>query len=77
MRAVTVYRLDYGRKTKDPIGAVLEKRKTERGRNYYDLLRLARRHFALDATDALHIVIDVVQARRAFHPEPTNDRAAG
>jgi len=30
MRAVTVYRVDYRRKTKDPIGTVLEKRKTER-----------------------------------------------
>ena len=30
MRAVTVYRVDFGWKTKDPIGAVLEKRKTER-----------------------------------------------
>jgi hypothetical protein len=27
MRAVTVYRVDYGRKTKNPIGTVLEKRK--------------------------------------------------
>jgi hypothetical protein len=77
MRAVTVYRLDYGRKTKDPIGAVQEQRKTERGRNYFDLLRLARRLFASDATDALHIVIDVVQARRAFHPEQTAGRSAG
>ena len=40
MREVTVYRVDYGRKTKDPIGTVLEKRKTERAHNYHDLLRL-------------------------------------
>ena len=64
MRAVTVYRMDYGRKTKDPIGVVLEKRKTERVNNYNDLLRLAQRLFALDMEDAIHIVIDVRQARQ-------------
>jgi hypothetical protein len=69
MRAVTVYRVDYGRKTKDPIGTVLEKRKTERAHNYHDLLRLARRLFALDTADALHIVIDVSQAPRATLPD--------
>ncbi len=77
MRAVTVYRVDYGRKTKDPIGAVLEKRKTERVNNYNDLLRLARRLFALDTADAAHIVIDVSQARRAYLPEVTRDCSAG
>jgi hypothetical protein len=69
LRAVTVYRVDYGRKTKYPIGAVLEMRKTERAHNYLDLLRLARRLFALDTADALHIVIDVSQARQAYLPE--------
>jgi len=77
MRAVTVYRVDYGRKTKDPIGTVLEKRKTERAHNYYDLLRLARRLFALDTADALHIVIDVRHAREAILPVRTMDYAAG
>lgn len=42
MRAITVYRVDYRRKTRDPIGALLEKRRTEREHNYHDLLRLAR-----------------------------------
>jgi len=64
MRAVTVYRMDYGRKIKDPVGVVLEQRKTERTNNYNDLLRLAQRLFALDTADAVHIVIDVRQARR-------------
>ena len=66
MRAVMVYRVDYGRKTKDPIGFLLEKRKTERVSNYHDLLQLARRIFASDLEDALHIVIDVSQARREY-----------
>ena len=69
MRAVAVYRMDYGRKTKYPIGAVLEMRTTERAHNYHDLLRLARRLFALDTADALHIVIDVSQARGATFPD--------
>ena len=64
MRAVTVYRVDYGRKTKDPVGVVLEQRKTERTNNYNDLLRLAQRLFALDTADAVNIVIDVRQARQ-------------
>jgi len=77
MRAVTVYRLDYGRKTKEPIGVVLEKRKTERVNNYNDLLRLARRLFALNTADAVHIVIDVGQARREILLELTRDCSAG
>ena len=77
MRAVPVYRVDYARKTKDPIGTVLEKRKTERGHNYNDLLRLARGLFALDTADALRILIDVGHAREASLPERTMDCAAG
>ena len=76
MRAVTVYRVDYGRKTKEPIGTVLEKRKTERAHNYHDLLRLARRLFALDTADSLHLVIDVRHTREAILPERTRDCAA-
>jgi hypothetical protein len=76
MRAVTVYRVDYGRKTEDPVGAVPEMRKTERAHNRLDLLRLARRLFAYDAADALHIVIDVTQDRRAIRPELTSDSPA-
>jgi len=70
MRAVTVYRLDYGSNTRyhtrHPIGSVLEQRNHERVNNDNDLLRLARRLFALDTADAVHIVIEVSQARRAF-----------
>ena len=77
MRAVTVYRVDYGRKTKDPIGVVIEMRKTDRASNYNDLLRLARRLFALDTADALHIIIDVSQSRRAILPERARDCSVG
>ena len=77
MRAVTVYRLDFGSntgyRTRHPIGVVLELRKQERVNNYNDLLRLARRLFALNAADAAHIVIDVSQARQAYLPELTRE----
>ena len=67
MRAVTVYRLDdssnFSYHTRHPIGSVIELRIYERVNNYKDLLRLARRLFALDTADAVNIVIDVRQAR--------------
>ena len=59
MRAVTAYRLDDSSNlsyhTRHPIGSVLERRTYERSNNYLDLLWLARRLFALDSADALHI----------------------
>lgn len=76
MRAITVYRVDYRRKTRDPIGSVLERRRTARAHNYHDLLRLARILFAWDMADALHIVIDTSQIRRATLPEQTSDCSA-
>jgi len=65
MRAVTVYRVDYARKTRFPIGVVLEQRKTERRNNCKDLWLLARRLFGLNTSDAVQIAIDVRQARQA------------
>jgi hypothetical protein len=76
MRAVPVYRVDFVRRTKDPIGVVFEKRKAERTANYFDLLRLARRLFALDESDAVHITIDVGEARRATVAESAIDCSA-
>jgi len=76
MRAVTAYRVDYGRRTKEPIGVVMENRKTERTNNDNDLLRLARRLFANDTADSVHIVIDMSQARQAYLPERTRDISA-
>ncbi|HQT97859.1 MAG TPA: hypothetical protein PK416_08285 [Thermodesulfobacteriota bacterium] len=76
MRAVPVYRVDYVGKTKEPIGVVFEKRKTERAANYSDLLRLARRLFAVDAADAVHIMIDMGESRRAIMSEVAGDCSA-
>jgi hypothetical protein len=81
MRAVTVYRLDdsnnFSYHTRHPIGSVLELRIYERVNNYKDLLRLARRYFALDTADAVHVLIDVRQGRQAYLPKLTSDCAAG
>lgn len=77
MRVVTVYRVDFNRKIKYPVGVVLEQRQTERGENYKDLLRLARRTFARDTEDAINIVIDSSQARLPSFPAQSRDRSAG
>ncbi len=66
MRAVTVYRLDYLRSTRLAIGVVTERRRRERKNDFFDLLRLARRLYARDAVDALCIVIDAKEARKAW-----------
>jgi len=81
MRAVTVYRLDdrnnFSYHTRHPIGSVVELRVYERGNNYKDLLRLARRLFALDTADAEHVLIDVGQGRQAYLPEVNRECSAG
>ena len=81
MGAVTVYRLDDGRntgyRTRHPIGSVLELRISERGNNDRDLLRLARKLFALDPADAVHVLIDVGQGRQATLPEQAGNGKEG
>ena len=81
MRAVTVYRLDDGSNssypTRHPIGSVLELRIHERVNNLNDLLRLARRLFAYDTADDIHLLIEVGQGRATYLPELTSDCSAG
>jgi hypothetical protein len=43
----------------------------------YDLSRLARRLFALDTADDIHLLIDVGQGRPASLPELTRYCSAG
>ncbi len=62
MKHVTVYRVDYVKKTKVPIGHVLERRTKERGDNLIGLLRLARKTYCSTPQDALHIAVDRVEA---------------
>ncbi len=65
-----------GYRTRHPIGSVLELRISERVNNYNDLLRLARRTFALDTADAVHVLIDVGQGRPAYLPELARECSA-
>lgn len=58
MKNVTVYRVDYVRKLKVPIGLVVERREKERGDNIIGLLRMARKTFSASPDDAFHIAID-------------------
>lgn len=58
MKNVTVYRVDYVRKTKVPIGRVVERRSTERGNNLIGLLRLARKSFSTGPQEAIRIAVD-------------------
>lgn len=58
MKNVTVFRVDYVRKTKVPIGRVVERRNKERGDNLIGLLQLARRSFSASAQEAFQIAVD-------------------
>jgi hypothetical protein len=64
MRAVMVYRREDSSNpaypTRRPVGSVVELRIHERVNNYNDLLRLARRLFALDTADSVHLFIDLI-----------------
>jgi len=66
MRTVTVYRVDYVKKTKVPIGRVEERRKKGRGDNLLGLLRLARRIYGRGPEDAIFIVVDSREAQQAW-----------
>ncbi len=63
MKSVTVYRIDYVRKTRVPIGTVVERRKTDRGDNLLGLLRIARKTYSNSAQDSIQIAVDATQMR--------------
>ena len=60
MQIVTVYRIDYVKKTRVPIGVVVERRKKDRGDNLLGLLRVARKTYSSSALDSIQIAIDVI-----------------
>jgi len=62
MRPISVYRVDYVRKTKVRIGTVVERRKTERGDNLRGLLFLARKSFASSPQEAFLTAVDWQEA---------------
>ena len=66
MNTVTVYQVDYVRRTRVPIGKVKERRQSERGDNLVGLLRLARKTYASSHEEALYIAVDGKKAREAW-----------
>ena len=56
MKTYTVYRYDYIRQVREPIGMVLERRKGDRGNNIEGLLKLAQRIYQTSPLDS-HLVI--------------------
>lgn len=64
MKTVTVYHVDYVRRSRIPIGRVEERRKKDRGNNLTGLLRLARKTYGLGPEDAFRIAVDAKEALR-------------
>ena len=56
MKAFTVYRFDYIRQEREPVGKLVERRSKDRGNNTEALLRLARKMYSTSSLDS-HIVI--------------------
>ena len=56
MKTYTVYRFDYIRQEREPVGKLLERRIKDRGNNTDALLRLARKLYSTSSLDS-HIVI--------------------
>lgn len=58
MKTVEVYKVDYVRKTKKPIGTIEERRETARPGSEAGLLRIARKKFAASADEAYRIIVN-------------------
>ena len=56
MKTYTVYRFDYTRQEREPVGKLRERRIKDRGNNTEALLRLARKLYSTSSLDS-HIVI--------------------
>ena len=65
MRPVSVYRVDYVKKTKVRLGTVVERRTKYRGDNLLGLLHLARIRFASSPQEAFLTTLDWQEARLA------------
>lgn len=63
MQSVTVYRIDYVKKTRVPIGTVVERRKKDRGDSLLGLLRVARQAYSTSPQDNIQIAIDVIRKK--------------
>lgn len=56
MKTYTVYRYDYTRHVREPIGMVVERRNGDRGNDIESLLKLAQKLYSTSSLDS-HIVI--------------------
>jgi len=56
MKNYVIYRFDYIRHERVPVGKLMERRSKERGNNTEDLLKLAQRIYSTSSLDS-HIVI--------------------
>lgn len=65
MKPISVYRVDYVKRTKVRIGMVVERRRNERGDNLTGLLFLARKTFASSPQEAFLTALDWAEARMA------------
>ena len=55
MKNYTVYRFNYIRQMREPVGKLMERRSEERGNNIEGLLKLAQRIYSTSSLDS-HIV---------------------
>lgn len=60
---ITVFRVDYVKKMKRPIGTVIERRQTSRPDNLSGLLQLARKTFSTSPQEAFQIALDTGSLR--------------
>lgn len=56
MKNYTVYRFNYVRQMREPVGKLMERRSEERGNNIEGLLKLAQRIYTTSSLDS-HLVI--------------------
>ncbi|OGP81358.1 MAG: hypothetical protein A2Z13_06430 [Deltaproteobacteria bacterium RBG_16_64_85] len=57
LKTIMVYRMDIKNMRKEPIGILIERRKSERENNAVGMLRLARKKFAKTEEESKRIVI--------------------
>lgn len=56
MKAYTVYRYDYVRHVREPVGEVMERRQEDRGNDIEGLLKLAQKLYKTSSLDS-HLTI--------------------
>jgi hypothetical protein len=55
LKVFTVYRMNFEQRTREPIGEIVERRKSTRLNNHIGLLQLARKRFSSCTDEAVRI----------------------